>query len=195
MKLTIDFETRSCADLKKFGAARYAQDPSTEVICLALKWQGQEPVLWYSPNFRSGVQSVSDETVKRMVDEAEVLEAHNAQFEFFVWKYVMPRYGFSMFDAGKLRCSLAKAAMYGLPRSLEQACEALAADAAAVQAAQGAESRYDERPRLGDSHILVRKPWGFCKAWGLLYAGCSGGGGPFLLSSGPSRNGTASLAA
>lgn len=123
--LHIDFETRSCADLKKFGAARYAQDPSTEVICLALKWQGQEPVLWYSPNFRSGVQSVSDETVKRMVTEAEAISGHNVSFEFFIWKYVMPRYGFSMFDAGKLRCSLAKAAMYGLPRSLEQACEAI----------------------------------------------------------------------
>lgn len=123
--LHIDFETRSCADLKKFGAARYAQDPTTEVICLALKWQGQEPVLWYSPNFRSGVQSVSDETVKRMVTEAEAISGHNVSFEFFIWKYVMPRYGFSMFDAGKLRCSLAKAAMYGLPRSLEQACEAI----------------------------------------------------------------------
>lgn len=123
--LHIDFETRSCADLKKFGAARYAQDPTTEVICLALKWQGQEPVLWYSPNFRSGVQSVSDETVKRMVTEAEAISGHNVSFEFFIWKYVMPRYGFAMFDARKLRCSLAKAAMYGLPRSLEQACEAI----------------------------------------------------------------------
>ena len=124
-KLTIDFETRSCADLKKFGAARYAQDPTTEVICLALKRHGQEPVIWYSPNFRSGVRSVSDDTVKQMVSEADILEAHNAGFEFFIWKYVMPRYGFAMFDVKKLRCSLAKAAMYGLPRSLEQACEAL----------------------------------------------------------------------
>ena len=124
-KLTIDFETRSCADLKKFGAARYAQDPTTEVICLALKWHGQDPVLWYSPNFRSGVRSVSDDTVKQMVSEADILEAHNAGFEVFIWKYVMPRYGFAMFDVKKLRCSLAKAAMYGLPRSLEQACEAL----------------------------------------------------------------------
>lgn len=124
-KLTIDFETRSCADLKKFGAARYAQDPTTEVICLALKRHGQEPVIWYSPNFRSGVRSVSDDTVKQMVSEADILEAHNAGFEFFIWKYVMPRYGFAMFEVKKLRCSLAKAAMYGLPRSLEQACEAL----------------------------------------------------------------------
>lgn len=125
MKLTIDFETRSCADLKKFGAARYAQDPTTEVICLALKWERQTPVIWFSPDFRfPGSNSVSDYDVKKMMEEADVIEAHNASFEFFIWKYVMPRYGFSMFDTQKLRCSAAKAAMYGLPRSLEQACAA-----------------------------------------------------------------------
>lgn len=126
-KLTIDFETRSAAPIRKVGAARYAEDLTTEVICLALKWQGEEPVIWYSPAFRGGLTlpTVSDDTVRSMIKTADVIEAHNAQFEYFIWKYVMPRYGFAMFDVKKLRCSAAKAATYGLPRSLEQACQVM----------------------------------------------------------------------
>jgi DNA polymerase len=123
-KLTIDFETRSEADIKKSGAAAYAMHDSTEAICLALKFEGEEPVIWYSPKFRDGISipTILDGEVKRMVDEADIIEAHNAQFEYFIWKYVMCRYGFEMFDARKLRCSAAKAASCGLPRDLANAC-------------------------------------------------------------------------
>lgn len=129
-KLTIDFETRSAAPIKKVGAAAYAEHPTTEVICLALKWEGQEPVIWYSPKFRDAydgfrlAEVVVDLEVVEMIESADVIEAHNAQFEYFIWKYVMPRYGFEMFDVKKLRCSAAKAAMYGLPRDLAGACAA-----------------------------------------------------------------------
>lgn len=129
-KLTIDFETRSAADLKKIGAAAYAQHPTTEVICLALKWENYDPLIWYSPDFiqaagKFNVHSViEDEDLRLIVQHADIIEAHNAQFEYFIWKYVMPRYGFEMFDADKLRCSAAKAAAYGLPRDLEGACAA-----------------------------------------------------------------------
>ena len=130
-KLTIDFETRSAAPLKKCGAAAYAQDPTTEAICLALKWRDETPLIWYSPNFRFpdcsdwGLLPIAeDHTVRSMIDEADIIEAHNAQFEFNIWKYVMPRYGFAMFDVRKLRCSAAKAAMFGLPRDLAGACAA-----------------------------------------------------------------------
>jgi DNA polymerase len=126
-KLTIDFETRSPSPIKTVGAAAYAQHPQTEVICLALKWEGEDPVIWYSPNFReqvkdSGLPLVSDEEVKRAIIEADIIEAHNAQFEYFIWAYVMPKYGFFMFDDSKLRCSAAMAATCGFPRDLDGAC-------------------------------------------------------------------------
>lgn len=130
-KLTIDFETRSAAPLKKCGAAAYAAHPSTDVICLAMKWKGAEPAIWFSPQFRvaeaelNGVRILDDENVKEWIESAEIIEAHNAQFEFFIWLYVMPKYGFKMFDPRKLRCSAAKAAMFGLPRDLGGACAAL----------------------------------------------------------------------
>lgn len=44
----IDFETRSKSNLKKTGAHRYAVDPSTEALCLAWRYRGQEDVhLWH----------------------------------------------------------------------------------------------------------------------------------------------------
>lgn len=132
-KLTIDFETRSAAPIKKVGAAAYAQHPTTEVICLALKWEGGEPYIWYSPPFQQEISTediqplytrmIADFRVQEMMEEADIIEAHNAQFEYFIWKYVMPKYGFRMFDVRKLRCSAAKAAMYGLPRDLAGACQ------------------------------------------------------------------------
>lgn len=130
-KLTIDFETRSAAPLKKCGAAAYAQHPSTEVICLALKPDDADPVIWFSPNFRfpdcpewAALPTIDAAEVVRLLFLADIIEAHHAQFEYFIWKYVMPRYGFQMFDTSKLRCSAAKAAMFGLPRDLAGACAA-----------------------------------------------------------------------
>lgn len=131
-KLTIDFETRSAAPLKKCGAAAYAAHPSTEVICLAVKSNDEpKPWIWFAPPFSSAEKYYdSDEIIceaalRYAIATADIIEAHNAQFEYFIWKYVMPRYGFKMFDTSKLRCSAAKAAMFGLPRDLAGACAAL----------------------------------------------------------------------
>ena len=132
-KITIDFETRSAADLRECGAAAYAEHPSTEVICLALKKYDQEPVIWFSPDFRfpdclawAALPTIDDDGLRQMTAEADVIEAHNMEFEFNIWKYTMPRYGFTdMLPLQKLRCSAAKAASCGFPRSLEDACIAV----------------------------------------------------------------------
>ena len=132
-KLTIDFETRSAADLATCGAAAYAEHPSTEVICLAVKKHGQEPVIWFSPGFRfpecpdwAALPTIDDDVLRQMIAEAGVIEAHNMEFEFNIWKFTMPRYGFAvMLPLQKLHCSAAKAASCGFPRSLEDACTAV----------------------------------------------------------------------
>jgi DNA polymerase len=54
------------------------------------------------------------------------LEAHNAGFEFAIWHNIMvPRYGWPEVDLRRWYCSAAKAASYGLPRSLDGATSAL----------------------------------------------------------------------
>ena len=118
MKLTIDFETRSRVDLRKCGAYRYAEDESTDVLCLAVKVDDEEPWLW-TP--KSGSRTILEAAVL----VADEIRAHNAQFERAIWRHVMTRYGFPDIPLEKWRCTAAKAAAMALPRSLDGACKAL----------------------------------------------------------------------
>ena len=120
MRLTIDFETRSACDLRKCGTWVYAEHPTTSILCMA-----------YKPSDRQGVPHLwrpGDVTqhMFREMERAETIEAHNMAFEFAVWtKCGVPKYGLPPLSMEKLRCSAAKAAMHGLPRSLEGAGAAL----------------------------------------------------------------------
>jgi len=51
MHVTIDFETRSRADLKKVGAYKYAEDPSTSVLCLAWSYSNSDDAFLWHPAF------------------------------------------------------------------------------------------------------------------------------------------------
>ena len=137
--LTIDFETRSSVDLKKAGAWKYAEDPSTEIICLAIKHGSGISQLWLPDKFREQVEFFfSEDTflevdnpavgnyINWLIKDRKVTEAHNAEFERAIWHHIMhKRYGFDDLPLNKMRCSAAKAAMHSLPRQLEKACSAL----------------------------------------------------------------------
>ena len=51
MHVTIDFETRSRADLKKVGSYKYAADPSTSVLCLAWSYSTSDDTCLWHPAF------------------------------------------------------------------------------------------------------------------------------------------------
>ena len=125
MILTIDFETRSACDLRKSGAYRYAQDPSTDVMCLAFKPDDEPTRLWI-PEWAQEVFGKADDRflLGYHLDEADEIHAHNAQFERAIWRHVMSRYGFEDIPLEKWRCTAAKAAAMGLPRDLARACRA-----------------------------------------------------------------------
>ena len=131
MKVTIDFETRSTVDLKKCGMYVYAEDPTTDVLCLAIKEDNKIPVLWVPSKFRnllgtsSSLTIVGDLYVKTLIYDAETIESHNAGFERCIWRGVMCRYGFDDLPYYKIKCSAARAAAHGLPRDLGRACAAL----------------------------------------------------------------------
>lgn len=117
MRLTIDFETRSRADLKACGAWAYAEYPATEVLCMAAKEGGGRPF----PVDLDNPYHFLD-----ILDAADEIEAHNVEFELAVWTEVLEkRRGWPPLPFHKLRCSAARAAMAGLPRSLAMACKAL----------------------------------------------------------------------
>lgn len=137
--LTIDFETRSVADLKAVGVYHYASHPTTQVLCLALKERGAEPVVWMpddilTPDVRfaataSGLPLIDTTTMLSMIDGADAIEAHNAGFELEMWRGVMTaRWGYPMLPASKIRCTAARAVVAGFPCPLDQAGAAVLAD-------------------------------------------------------------------
>jgi DNA polymerase len=116
-RVVIDFETRSTVDLKKRGTWVYAEDASTEVMCLAYKFRGEEPVVLRGSEITTG-------SVARIL-MADTILAHNAQFEYAIWKHVLGRRGIPMLPILRLHCTAARAAACALPRSLEQVCQVL----------------------------------------------------------------------
>lgn len=132
---TIDFETRSCCDLKKSGSWRYSLDPTTEVLCLVWRlphWDEGDTALWYPAFPHLGITEACADDDRRLVELFEwiedggLVEAHNAWFERGIWTNILvPRYGFLPIQQHQWRCSAAKAATHALPRKLEGATAAL----------------------------------------------------------------------
>jgi len=127
----LDFETRSAADLLKWGQRRYALDTSTQVLCLC--WQYSEQsiddtvFLWHRDHPWIEKDEPDDELIRRIRD-GEPIEAHNAGFEFNVWNEAFTR-EFPEWDVKlqpeQLHCSAAKASCMSLPRALGDAVDAL----------------------------------------------------------------------
>jgi len=119
----LDFETRSEADLKKCGAYEYARHASTEVICAAYMYEGEDVELWTPGEYAP-------------IKEGDTIRAHNAEFERCIIhrlhttsKYYSP-YKFSRGywpdpDTLIFECTAALASYNALPRRLEKACAAL----------------------------------------------------------------------
>lgn len=142
MRLSIDFETRSAIDIRKTGARRYAIDPSTKILCLALRVDNKEPLLWvpdwvlsalraavlscsagHIHNFNRMVARVviTAPEVIRLVDDATRITAFNSGFEEAIWENQMElEFGFPPLPEEKISCTAVRSAVCGLPRSLER---------------------------------------------------------------------------
>lgn len=131
-KLIIDMETRSRVDLKKCGVYVYAEDSSTDILCIAVKSGDERPQIWASDILKPKIKArihvpiISSSHLQKLIDQADEIHAHNAQFERVMWDRIMyKRYGFKNLPFEKIRCTAAKAAYYSLPRALGEACLAL----------------------------------------------------------------------
>lgn len=137
--LFLDFETFSYADLHKVGAYRYAEDPSTEVLCCAYAYNDGR-VFLYVPDKDSGW--IGDEWLMPYTR----FVAHNCEFERNILRH---------------KCSIdqpvnafadtaAMAARMSLPRSLADLADYFRLDATAKLAA--------DVNHKGDSVCRPRKP-------------------------------------
>jgi DNA polymerase len=130
MNFHLDFETRSTADIKRTGAFRYAEDPSTEILCAAIARDGEGPLLWVNPNFEFDDMSVCrsspgvDELIAEMNRNDAPVYAHNAYFEQAITNHC-PNNRWFKIDYRRWRCTAAMSRRAAIPPSLEKAAETL----------------------------------------------------------------------
>ena len=76
--LTIDIKTRSCASIKTNGVFTYAQNKSTQPICVTVKKNQDPPLVWLPPELRRPeIITISDERLLHMIEEAEIIQAYD----------------------------------------------------------------------------------------------------------------------
>lgn len=122
MRVHLDFESRSKADIWATGAYKYSQDPSTDVLCICYAVD-DNPVQLIK---REDIPVINQELYNLAADPNVVFVAHNAFFEQCIWKNIMAkRYGYPEIPVERWRCSAAKALSHGLPKSLAECAKAL----------------------------------------------------------------------
>jgi DNA polymerase len=123
-KLYLDFETRSLADLKAVGAAKYAADPSTDVLCIGAMLEEKSESFIVVPDElkKSGKQ----ETLFMSAKDPKILFISHGIFDQFIWQSVMvKKYGYPEIPIERFRCTMAKCYAHGLSGSLKEAAIAL----------------------------------------------------------------------
>lgn len=129
----IDFETRSTVNIQACGASVYAADPTTEVICLSLALDTEEPIYWVAPKFLNYINPsiipytrITDNEVRDIMTHADKIIAQNAQFEWLIWQYKMTLlFGWPEPVLEKFHDTMAQLAYCALPMNLDMAGQAL----------------------------------------------------------------------
>lgn len=115
-----DFETVSCADLKKVGAWRYWEDISTEVIVLRWAYSDRPTVGRWWPGMPVP-QDLFD-----AIDAGYIMVPHNATFEKAGWRqHMVPFYGWPNVPNSRWDDSLARCANLCIPQGLDEATRVL----------------------------------------------------------------------
>jgi len=109
--LWIDFETRSKCDLSSRGVYNYAQDGTTDVLCMSYAFDDDEVVTW-TPDmpFPDAVRQHTGQ-----------IRAHNAAFERLIFWYVLH----CDFQLEQFYCTATQARANCLPGSLEDVGRAI----------------------------------------------------------------------
>lgn len=128
LRLHLDIESYSECALGSAGVYRYAEHPSTEILCFSYKFSDQTAI-W---SWRVG-DPLPAAVVQHIQAGGEV-RAHNAQFERVVLNGVAgKKIGFPEISIEQTVCTAAKMAAHGLPRALGAAAEALGASPKSIE--------------------------------------------------------------
>ena len=103
--LWVDFETRSHCDLKKHGVYNYAQDSTTDVLCMSYAFDDEDVVTWLP----------TQPFPERVRNHKGLIYAHNAAFERLIFWYVLQ----INFKLEQFYCTATQARANCAPGSLE----------------------------------------------------------------------------
>ncbi len=103
--LWLDFETRSTCDLRAKGVYNYAQDASTDVLCMSYAFDDEDVVTWVP----------SEPFPERVRNYTGQIRAHNAAFERLIFWYVLQ----INFKLEQFYCTATQARANCAPGSLE----------------------------------------------------------------------------
>lgn len=110
MILYLDYETRSRCDLGSRGVYNYAQDPSTEILCMSYAFDDEDVVTW----------TPDQPFPTRVALHRGQIRAHNAAFERLIWWYVLgPDFGVPEAKLEQFYCTATQARANCAPGSLE----------------------------------------------------------------------------
>jgi DNA polymerase len=118
MIYSIDFETRSAIDLPDRGLDIYANDPTTEVLCIAY---GTAPdnIVVHIPNPAARIPHLP---LLEHVRNGGKIQAWNAMFEYTIWNCVcVPKYGWPPLKLEQCIDTMALAAANNIPQALGEA--------------------------------------------------------------------------
>lgn len=118
--LIIDFETRSRCDLKTQGSYKYAEDLSTDILCMGAINGDGKTWLW-----KPSDGNLPDDLIQE-IEDAEFLGAHNTPFDRMIWECIgVSDYKFPLIKPEKWYCTSAQCRVNGLPAGLDDAAWAL----------------------------------------------------------------------
>ena len=115
----LDFETASATDLKKAGAWKNSECPTTEILCAGYQEQTRGPFLWHPGDTDTYLNSLA-------ADPNAIFIAFNAAFEKAIWRNIMvPSFGFPDIPNERWHDVQAVAAMKVIPQDMGGAAAVL----------------------------------------------------------------------
>ena len=145
----VDTETRSTCDLKR-GVYRYAQDPSTEVLCFSWRIGDGETYEW----------NPGDPDPQRLLDHiasGRPVKAHNMSFDRIIWNGVLRRAlpHWPIIKTTQVMCSMAQAQAMALPAALDKLGEVLGVDVTKDKAGKALMLRMCKPRKVTDAGEII----------------------------------------
>jgi DNA polymerase bacteriophage-type len=114
-EVNLDFETRSMCDLKTAGADKYAQNVSTEIICLVYWNTIHDKLIWWP-----GQSPIGTHLMRWATNPNIIFVAHGAGFEQAIWKHIMVGLGWPEMPPERWDCTMAASLRKGFPAALDK---------------------------------------------------------------------------